>query len=422
MNLPAPRVLLSAYHCAPGMGSVSQIGWEWYSRLVKKVQVSLITHVRNRDALLQAGAPLANSEIIFIDTEWFAKPLYWLASKLFPKDEDTRFFFSSFDFYLYDWVAVRQMKMRQKAGAQWDIIHAVTPVSPIALTRLYVLNHPLILGPWNGGLKFTKAFPEIMRQEHSWLHFIRRLGRLVGLIVRSTKNAAIILTATEATLQSISARYRSRCRPFLENGVNLDLFTPVPWPTPPSSTLPLCIVFVGRFVAFKGIPMLLEAIACLKDRFPIKLTLVGDGPLREQWENHAKNLHINHLITWFGSASLTQVVEQIQAAHVLCLPSVRESGGAVLLEAMACARPVLTIKYGGPGEIADNEVGYVIPPEGGPIAVTKALVNSLSDIFEHPEVWRQRGETGRQRAERLYSWDSKINQALSLYQELLQTQ
>jgi glycosyltransferase involved in cell wall biosynthesis len=154
----------------------------------------------------------------------------------------------------------------------------------------------------------------------------------------------------------------------------------------------------------------------------LKLTVIGEGSLWEKWVSQAKNLEINQFIDWYGLASHAQIVEQLHAAHVLCLPSVRESGGGVLLEAMACARPVLTIKYGGPAEIVDEEVGYAISPTGGASAVTTALVDHLSDIFEHPDIWRQRGIIGRQRVERFYGWESKIEQILELYQEILETQ
>jgi hypothetical protein len=69
------------------MGSVSQIGWEWYSRLSRRIPVTLVTHIRNRAALERAGAPLPGSEVRFIDTEWFAGPLYRIASKIFPNSQ-----------------------------------------------------------------------------------------------------------------------------------------------------------------------------------------------------------------------------------------------------------------------------------------------------------------------------------------------
>jgi glycosyltransferase involved in cell wall biosynthesis len=381
--------------------------------------VTLVTHIRNYPYLMQVGAPLAHSEMIFIDTEWFAKYLYNLSLKLFPKSETAAFLLSSLDFFVYDWLAVKQLKQRQRAGAKWDIIHAVTPVSPVTATWLHALQCPTILGPKNGGLKNPPDFPEIMKEDSSWVYPLRNFGYLLDFFIGSSRNATVILTATQATLTSISPRYRSRCRHLLENGVDLNLFSPAPWPPFPSLTQPLRIVFIGRLVPFKGVSLLLEAIASLKDKLPLLLTIIGEGPLKAKWQAQAEQLHLNEIITWYGMASRTQVVAQIQVAHVLCLPSVRESGGAVLLEAMACARPVIAIDFGGPAEIVDDTVGCAIPPHGGAPAVIAALTQSLHDLFEHPQVWQQRGEMGRRRAEQLYSWESKIDQALALYEELL---
>lgn len=412
-----PRVLLSAYQCSPQGGSVSHIGWQWYSRLAKRVPVTLVTHIRNRTALLEAGIPLYDSEVIFIDTERFTGHLYRFVCWLFPHTEYPVSLFTSVDFYFYDWIAVSQLKKRQQLGETWDIVHQVTPVSPKSATRLHTLHHPTILGPWNGGLTLSWAFPKVILQDLNWLYPIRYLGHLVDLVLRSTHCAALILTATQATLNNIPTRYHPRCKFFLENGVDLTTFTPAPWPLPPSDTEPLRIVFVGRLVAFKGLPMLLEAIAQYPQ--PIQLTVVGEGPLKQSWQALTEQLGITALVTWCGNANAREVVEHLHAVHVLCLPSVRESGGAVLLEAMACARPIIAIRYGGPAELIDNEVGHLIASNGSKAVIT-ALVNCFYDIVAHPEQWRQRGEKGRQRAEKLYGWEERIVEMLKIYQHLLQ--
>ena len=110
------RVLLSAYHCAPGLGSVSQIGWEWYSRLARCVRVTLVAHSRNRAALERAGAPLADSDIVFVDTEWFGGPLFRLARKLFPRSQHAVSLLSSLDYFVWDRQAVRRLRTLQKQG------------------------------------------------------------------------------------------------------------------------------------------------------------------------------------------------------------------------------------------------------------------------------------------------------------------
>jgi len=413
-----PKVILSAYQCGPGMGSVSQIGWHWYSRLAERVPTTLVTHIRNREALTEAGAPLADSEIIYIDTEWFAGPLYRFAAWLFPKSEHAVFLLSSLDFFVYDGAAYKTLKKRQQQGQQWDIVHSVTPVSPNAATRLHKLKYPLVVGPWNGGIGFPKHFPEIMQQDSSWIYPLRKIGKIFNWWYRTTKKSAAMLVANQTTLETIPMQHRERCYKVLENGVDLSLFNPAPYPELLTDQ-PIRLVFVGRLVPFKGLPMLFEAMGRLKETLPVQLTILGDGPMLAEWQANAIKYGVNEQIHWFGQATPAQVVENINAAHALCLPSVRESGGAVLLEAMACARPILAIAFGGPAEVVEPAVGAVLPPQGR-TAVVEALVTALQDMAAHPEAWQQRGLVGRQRAEQHFGWDAKINNTISLYQQLIQ--
>jgi glycosyltransferase involved in cell wall biosynthesis len=414
----ALRVLLSAYQCGPGMGSVSQIGWEWYRRLSQHVQVTLITHVRNRPALLAAGAPIANSEVIFIDTEWFAGPVYRTAKFLFPRGEHAVFMLAGVDFFMYDLVALRLLRRRVTSGSRWDVIHAVTPVTTVAATRLYKLGAPLVVGPLNNGISTPPGFSAILRHESFWLVPLRNLGGIMGWIAGTARNSEVILTASNATVACLPVRYRSRCVSMLENSVDLELFSSSPWPPPPSRSTPLRILFVGRLVPFKALGLLLEAIARVRDQILVQLEVIGDGPMASDWRNRAKQLGITGLVNFQGSRGLAEVAAAMRSAHVLCLPSVRESGGAVLLEAMASARPVIAVAFGGPAEIVDASVGHAIPPSGVEGVIT-GLMRALRDIVDNPDAWRRRGEEGRRRAEARFSWDANVGRAMDIYRSVL---
>ncbi|MCX7143544.1 MAG: hypothetical protein NT123_21350 [Proteobacteria bacterium] len=219
--MSARRILLVAYQCGPGTGSVSQIGWEWYPRRCLKHEVTLVTHVRNRAALTAAGAPAAGSEIVYVDTEWFAGPLYRLAKRLFPYSEHSVFLVSSLDYFVFDWSAFRQLREQLKGGPLWEVIHRVTPVTLAAPTWLGRLGLPMVLGPLNSGLKDPRGFGRIMRRESTWLVRLREFSHLFDYLIGSSRRAARILTATRATLAGVPARYRGRCRSMIENGVEL---------------------------------------------------------------------------------------------------------------------------------------------------------------------------------------------------------
>lgn len=410
----APRVLLAAYQCGPGLGSVSQIGWEWYARLSQRLPITLVTHARNRGALSGAGAPLRGSEIIYIDTEWFAGPLYRLAKWLFPKSEHCVFMLSSFDFFVYERVALRTLTRRAVAGERFDVVHAVTPVSSLATTRLYRLGAPVMIGPLNSGLSNPRGFGSILRDDSAWLYRVRGLARMAYAVTGPILNAAVILTATRATLESIPERYRARCIPMLENGVDLRRFHAVSWPSPATGLLPLRILFVGRLVPFKALVLLLEAIARVRAEFPVRLEVIGDGPMAAVWSADAARLGITDIVNFRGSRPLDEVAVAMRSAHVLCLPSIRESGGAVLLEAMASARPVIAVAFGGPAEIVDETVGRAIAPNGVEVVIA-GFADALRDIVHNPDAWRARGAEGRRRAASRFSWDTKVERSIEIY-------
>jgi glycosyltransferase involved in cell wall biosynthesis len=411
------RILLSAYQAGPGMGSVSQIGWEWYSRLARRARVTLFTHSRNRRALEKAGAPLPGTDVQYIDTEWFAGPLFKLASRLFPRSEHSVFLVSSLDFFPFDLAVLRRARALRTAGAHWDVVHAVTPVSPSAVTRLFHLGTHTVLGPWNGGLKSPEAFPELMSQDSGWIYRVRDLSRVLDRWVGCTQHAARILVANSTTRETVPVQFRRKCLTVLENGVDLDLFQATPWPAPPSPEQPLKILFVGRLIPVKGINFLLAAARRLQGEVPLDIRIVGDGPMRAEWQSMASSLGVAGSVTFTGALPLAEIAAMHRDSHLFCLPCVRESGGAVLLEAMASARPIVAVGYGGPAVVLDDQVGRALPPDG-PEAVTNALCECFRDVARNPDAWRERGLAGRRRAESEFSWDAKIEAALRLYRSL----
>ena len=134
------------------------------------------------------------------------------------------------------------------------------------------------------------------------------------------------------------------------------------------------------------------------------------------WKPRSEDLKLCDIVTLTGNLPLAQVAEHMRQGHLFCLPSVRESGGAVLLESLACAVPVAAVNYGGPAEIVDAEVGRLLSAEG-PEALLSDLTALLRDVARSPEDWRRRGERGRRKAESAFGWEAKVDGAWSLYQQ-----
>lgn len=410
-------VLLVAYQCGPGMGSVSQIGWEWFRGLARRHDVTLVTHARNRAAIEAAGQPAAS--VIYVDTEWFAGPLYRLSRRLFPRSEHAVFTLSQLDWFVFDAQAVRLLRQRLREGAPWQLVHVATPVTTVAPTRLHALGLPVVRGPLNCGLGVPAGFAAEMKADSMSLARLRLLPRLLEAGLGSLRRSAAVLVATAATREAVPAAARGRCIPMLENAVDLARFTAAPALPPAGPGQPLRLCFVGRLVAVKALPLLLRAMASVRAQgLDVRLEVAGDGPMGPAWRAEASALGLDDAVAWLGALDGAAVAALMRRSHALCLPSVRESGGAVLLEAMACARPVIAVDYGGPAEVVDDEVGRKVPATG-PRAAVAGLESALRDLFAHPAAWAARGQAARRRVEQVHTWPARIEAAERLYRQVL---
>jgi len=100
------------------------------------------------------------------------------------------------------------------------------------------------------------------------------------------------------------------------------------------------------------------------------------------------------------------------------LPTLIESGGAVLLEAMAMGLPVISTDWGGPADYVDDSCGILVPLES-----REQLVGSLADAMERlatdAKLREQMGEAGKMKIQQHYTWNGKVTQVIELYREAI---
>jgi glycosyltransferase involved in cell wall biosynthesis len=416
---PDDAVLLLAYQCGPGLGSVSQIGWQWFTGMATRRSTTLVTHVRNRAAIESAPERPGGARVIYIDTEWFAGPLYRLAWRLFPRSEHAVFMVSQLDWFVFDAVALRTLRRERAAGAPWRLLHLVTPVTVSAPTRLHRLGLPVVRGPLNCGLPVPPGFETLMRDDAMGLSRLRVLPRLLEAVFGSLRHSRAVLVATAATRAALPRGVRARGVAMLENAIEPQRFAPAPTPAARRAGGPLRVSFVGRLVAVKALPLLLSAIARLRtEGRAIELEVVGDGPLAADWRAEAAALGLIDGVRWHGALAGPAVAEVMRASDVFCLPSVRESGGGVLLEAMACGVPVIGMDFGGPAEIVDAEVGWKVAMPDVEGAVT-GLAMALREAQDDEAGRRQRGHCAHDRVIAHHTWPARMQAAEKLYARVL---
>ncbi len=140
------------------------------------------------------------------------------------------------------------------------------------------------------------------------------------------------------------------------------------------------LLFVGRLAAAKGLPILLESLATLKQTHPdILLTVVGDGPDRQKLEQMTGHLGLSANVNYVGYKSQAEVRDYLQQTDVFVMSSFAEGIPVVLMEAMAAGLPVVATQIAGVSELVENGVnGYLVPP-GDAVSLAERINKLLND-------------------------------------------
>lgn len=182
------------------------------------------------------------------------------------------------------------------------------------------------------------------------------------------------------------------------------------------------ILYVGRIHKTKGTDILLRAMSSIVKTAPqIKLKIVGGSMGFNNYQKHEREiralveeLSLDKHVEFVGEHPQRQIARFFHESAMLVVPSRRETFGAVALEALACGRPVLATRCGGPEEIIDSATGLLVDKED-PEALATAIVEFLprAGKFERLSL---------NAAARAYTWSEVAKHHLSIYDEVINEQ
>lgn len=178
----------------------------------------------------------------------------------------------------------------------------------------------------------------------------------------------------------------------------------------------LAMVSAARFVTFKGVSYLIDALARLPreiDGRPWGLVLLGDGPLHADLRRQAADSGVNDRIFWAGWR--TDPGPFFQMADLVVFPSLDEEPfGNVILEAWAWRKPLVVTRFRGAREVARHgEDAWCVP-----CADAQALANGIETVLRDPRLARQLAQRGLARLEEQFGRAPILAQYLDLYRRL----
>jgi glycosyltransferase involved in cell wall biosynthesis len=410
-----PRVLLIAEAANPLNVSVSLIGWIHSRALAEVADVHLVTESRNRDAILETGLPA--SAFTSIDAR-AGHGLAWNLALFLRGGTNLGWTINSALYTLtypyFEYKVWRHFRQRLKNG-EFDLVHRLTPLSPtnpsLLARKCAKIGVPFILGPLNGGLPWPKGYGDIRRKEKEWLGYVRDLYKILPGYRSTRKNATAIMIASGATWDQMPKEHHHKCVYIPENGIEAERFA---IPVEHTHTLPLKVAFTGRLVPYKGADMVLEAAAPLIKDGKVILDIIGDGSEMPRLKEFVAREKIEAGVKLAGWVEHTQLHKRLSQSDVFAFPSIREFGGAVVIEAMALGLVPIVVNYGGPAESVTSSTGYTVPI-GSRTEIIQALRKVLQELVANPAKLKDMSQRAKAHATHYFTWDAKARQVLEVY-------
>lgn len=177
------------------------------------------------------------------------------------------------------------------------------------------------------------------------------------------------------------------------------------------------LLFVGRLIPIKGVQYILKALSLLKDKHNLtpKLSIVGDGPYKEELLKLTHELNLEEQITFHGLVSQEDLIKLYQSAKLAVLPSYDKEGiMSTLLEAASCKVPSITTRGTSMEEFAkDNINALLVEPEN-----EYDLSEKIYTMLTNKEYRENIAQNAYNAVMNDFTWLAKAKELIELYKEV----
>lgn len=349
------NILLSAYACEPHKGSEPNVGWNHmlaYSRAGHNVCV--MTRANNRNVVEEW---VSQHDLKNVTFEYFDLPSIFLWLKRGNRGVHIYYFLWQVGIYF---VAKRILDT-----SRIDFIHHATFVSIRQPSFLGLFNIPFIFGPVGGGEHATTQLRNsIVGIRGRMLELCRgisnRLVKFDPLMYITFRSASSIFVTSEQSKACVPKHLHSKT--FVELGIGVDIpIRDTGNVAALSDDNALQILYAGQLIHWKGVHLAIAALKRLcESGASARLTIVGRGVEEKNLRSQAEEMGIDTYIDWVPWMSHEDMRCFYKNFDCFLYPSLHDSGGLVVLEALSCGTPVVCLDIGGPGVIVNESCGAAI--------------------------------------------------------------
>jgi len=261
---------------------------------------------------------------------------------------------------------------------------------------------------------FNRKIPYIITTHgtfsQSASHWLNKL--FLATIGRWALNKADKVICYTEEEKELLKRYRIREKKIeiVPNGIPIEKFNPNP-----HIDKDIDFLFVGRLVEGKGVRYLTDAFKTLLDEFPDSvLTIVGNGPLKEELENIILNCNLQKNIKLLGEISYDKMPTIYSRSRIFVLPSFEEGMPRTMLEAMCCGVPVIVSDISQIKSLIENSGAGIIVPKKNTYLLYMAMKKLLCNKTKG-----ELGKRGREYVIKNHSWEKTTETTYNLYKKVI---
>ena len=373
------RVLASAYACDPNRGSEPGVGWKWALEIAKRNhEVWIITRRKNAPLIEQAVAQL---DAITIHVIPYDLPMWMRWWKRGARGVQV--------YYALWQLGAFFCARRWHRQIGFELVHHLTFGVFRTPGWMWLLGVPYVLGPV-GGAEFTpRPLTRSFRYSAKLIEYVRRCANWIALADPSLWGALYrshaVYACTRETRAFLPKRFHSKIQ--VEPIIGADAPQPL-GPSPDYQEGCLNLLFVGRLIHWKGLAFALRALALVHQNYPgIKLTILGKGREEKALRKLASDLAINDQLTWINWIEESDLNALYASSHAVVFPSLHESGGLVVFEALQRGIPVMCLDIGGPAMHVNSQRGACIEVDGlQEDEVVQAMASQLKQWALNPSL------------------------------------
>ena len=305
---------------------------------------------------------------------------------------------------------VRAYRYLRKSKINYDIVHdnqclayGIGKIAQKIVPTIATIHHPMTFDKQEY-LRVAKTDLK-KRRINRWFAFIDMQKEVARQLSR-------IVTVSECSKIDIAQEFSINLSKFhvVPNGIDNEYFYPVQNDSRPENSV---IVTNSSDTPLKGLHYLLEAVAKVRKKHPVKLTVIGEPKKNGTIKRFIAELGIGDIVHFTGRIKNEEFAGYYSKATVAVVPSLYEGFGLPAAEAMACGVPLISTSGGALPEVV-GDAGIIVLP-----ADADALAKEIIFLFKHPEQRKKMAQAGINRVNSVFNWSIAAREMIKIYRETI---